>query len=324
MENYYALLGVSVNSSPEEIKRKFRQIQLQLHSNNDSNSIIKDNYDNICTAYKILSNMNLKEQYDKTINREIIIKDDHVAETLNNTKAVDMFSVIGEHLLNNVMKNITNVDTHIMPPSNMLPINNVPSIINPPSMSNPTHATEPLTIPPIVQVFPVTFLQAYKGCVLPIEIERKVYTNDATTSFVTENETIYINIPKGIDNNEILFFPDKGDIVGNQQGELKVNIKLTAHDMYLRDGLDLVYIKHLTLKESLCGTTFNIEHFNNKSFKISTHGHVVNPTNQQRIPELGFQRMDCSPIGDLVVKFEIIFPESLSQECTDTLSEILP
>ena len=322
MENYYALLGVSINSSPEEIKRKFRQIQLEMHSNND-NMRIKDNYENICTAYKILSNINLKEQYDKTMNREIVIKDDPVIES-SNTKAVDMFSVIGEHLLNNVMKNITSVDTHILPPVNTSPINNIPSNTNCSLNTNPQHVTEPQTIPPIVQVFPVTFLQAYKGCVLPIEIERKVYSNDANTSFVTENETIYINIPKGIDNNEILFFPDKGDIIGNQQGELKVNIKLTTHDFYTREGLDLVYTKHLTLKESLCGTTFNIEHLNGKSFKISTYGHVISPSNQQRIPNLGFQRMDCSPIGDLVIKFEIDFPETLSQECTDTLSEILP
>ena len=191
MENYYALLGVSINSSPEEIKRKFRQIQLEMHSNND-NMRIKDNYENICTAYKILSNINLKEQYDKTMNREIVIKDDPVIES-SNTKAVDMFSVIGEHLLNNVMKNITSVDTHILPPVNTSPINNIPSNTNCSLNTNPQHVTEPQTIPPIVQVFPVTFLQAYKGCVLPIEIERKVYSNDANTSFVTENENISID-----------------------------------------------------------------------------------------------------------------------------------
>lgn len=314
MESYYAILGVSENSSPDEIKKKFRQIQLQLDSNRDSPMGLKNNYDNICAAFNILSNETLKEQYDKTISRDLVIKDDIVIEHPMNSKAVDMFSVIGEQLLNNVMKNITNVETQIVQPMN--PPMNQP-------VNNITPIKEDISIPPIVHDFNVTYYQAYKGCVLPIEIERKVYPHQLGSSFITENETIYINIPKGIDNNEILFFPEKGTIVGKQQGELKVIIKLTPHNTYKREGLDLVYVKQLTLKEALCGTVFYVEHFNNKSFKISTHGHVVNPLHQQSIPELGFQRMDCSPIGDLVVKFDIIFPETLSDECVEKISEIL-
>lgn len=317
MENYYTILGVSESSSSEEIKKKFRQIQLELDSKKEINSQLRNNYQNICSAYNILSNNLLKEQYDKSMNREIVIKDEPVMDTHMNTKAVDMFSVIGEHLLNNVMKNITNVEAHIIPPS-------ISSSHNVTSKNDTLVINDNVTIPPIIQDFYVTYQQAYSGCVLPIEIERKIYIKEQDVSFVTEKETIYINIPKGIDNNEILFFPDKGTIVGQQQGELKVIIKLILHDAYKRDGLDLVYVKNLTLKEALCGTAFNVEHFNKKTFKISTYGHVVTPMHHQSIPELGFQRMDCSPIGDLVIKFHVTFPETLSQDCIEELSNILP
>ena len=319
MENYYKLLGVTIDVSPDELKRKFRQIQLKFHSNKDNDSFMTDEYNSICDAYNILSNENLKDQYDKTINREIVLKDQTNSETQINAKAFDMFSVIGEQLLNNVMKNISNVESNNISPTSFS--NNI---------SNSSHnnvllsKTEFKQIPPIVQLFYVTYYQSYKGCVLPIEIQRKIYSCDTTTSFVSETETIYINIPKGIDNNEILFFPDKGNIIDSQQGELKVIIKLEPNNLYKRNGLDLIYIKRLTLKEALCGTVFNIEHFNDKVYKISTQGHVVNSTNEQRIPELGFQRMDCSPIGDLVVNFEIEFPDKLSQDCINTLTDLLP
>lgn len=314
MENYYTLLGVPTNVSPDELKRKFRQIQLRLHSQKNNDSCMNDEYKSMCDAYKILSNDNLKEQYDKTINRDLVVKDETVFETQINTKTLDMFSIIGEQLLNNVMKNISNTETNN---TNSQPISATSNNILLPTK-------EVIQIPPLVQVFYVTYYQAYKGCVLPIEIQRKIYTSEISTSFTNEIETIYINIPKGIDNNEILFFPEKGDIVGNNHGELKVTIKLEANNLYKRNGLDLIYIKSLTLKEALCGTVFNIEHFNDKVYKISTQGHVVSSTNEQRIPDLGFQRMDCSPIGDLVVNFEIEFPEKLSQECINQLLDILP
>ena len=118
-----------------------------------------------------------------------------------------MFSVIGEHLLNNVMKNITNVEAHIIPPS-------ISSSHNVTSKNDTLVINDNVTIPPIIQDFYVT----YSGCVLPIEIERKIYIKEQDVSFVTEKETIYINIPKGIDNNEILFFPIRVLLLDNNKG----------------------------------------------------------------------------------------------------------
>ena len=52
--------------------------------------------------------------------------------------------------------------------------------------------------------------------------------------------------------------------------------------------------------------------------------YVISYINEQIIPSMGFQRVDCSPAGDLVIKFKILFPEKLSKESIDTLSNLLP
>ena len=130
-----------------------------------------------------------------------------------NNKATDMFTIIGEQLLNNVMKNMTNLENqNVTPP---FPFN-LPNIANYPSniQSNLANAQtikdvntqEATIIKPLIQILEITYLQAYKGCILPIEIERKIYVNELTNTFTTEKETIYIDIPKGVDTNEIIFF----------------------------------------------------------------------------------------------------------------------
>ena len=43
----------------------------------------------------------------------------------------------------------------------------------------------------------------------------------------TEKEKIYVNIPKGIDNNEIIVVEGKGNVVNtNRRGDVKIFIKL--------------------------------------------------------------------------------------------------
>ena len=325
MENYYTLLGVSKEASQIEIKKKFRQKQFQYDANKEKTFDVLNKHNKLCEAYKTLSDEKLKAQYDLSINKEIIIQETIIDTPMNNNKAVDMLSVIGEQLLTNVMKNMSNLENQPNIPFNLqssLPIlqhtqTNLSSIQD-------TISNDPILIPPIIKTFPITYIQAYNGCILPLEIERKIYSNEMLTSHSTEKETIYINIPKGIDNNEMLFFSNKGDVVGNNYGELKVNIILKEHDVFRRDGINLIYTKELTLKEALCGCTFNIEHLNNKSFKISTFGNVISYINEQIIPSMGFQRVDCSPAGDLVIKFKILFPEKLSKESIDALSNLLP
>ena len=331
MEDYYNVLGISKNSTSSDIKKKFRQLQFQYENNNNESTIeLKKKYEKICQAYHILGDIKEREKYDKEIEKDLIIHETFIDNSVNN-KATDMFTIIGEQLLNNVMKNMTNLENqNVTPP---FPFN-LPNIANYPSniQSNLANAQtikdvntqEATIIKPLIQILEITYLQAYKGCILPIEIERKIYVNELTNTFTTEKETIYIDIPKGVDTNEILFFSNKGDIIGNNYGELKVNIKLLEDELYKREGLDLIYVKKITLKEALCGCVFYINHLNEKSFKISTYGNILNPNSEQRMPLLGFQRMDCSPIGDLIIRFEILFPDILSKDSIDNISNSLP
>ena len=69
-----------------------------------------------------------------------------------------------------------------------------------------------------------------------------------------ENETIYIDIPKGIDENEIIIMKDRGNVINDtNKGEVKIFVKISNTTDFTRKGLDLFYKKTITLKEALCG-----------------------------------------------------------------------
>ena len=63
--DYYSVLGVSRNSSPEELKKAFRQLALQHHPDrNPGDKSAEDKFKEINEAYSVLSDTQKREQYD--------------------------------------------------------------------------------------------------------------------------------------------------------------------------------------------------------------------------------------------------------------------
>ena len=138
-----------------------------------------------------------------------------------------------------------------------------------------------------------------------------------------EKETIYVEIPQGVDDNELIVLKDRGNIANEMcKGDVKVFIKVFNHTNFKRNGLDLIVEKNITLKESLCGFKFELAHINGKTYTINNNeGSIVTPSYFKAIPEMGFKRNGHS--GNLVVTFNILFPESLTQEQIKGLKSIL-
>lgn len=81
------------------------------------------------------------------------------------------------------------------------------------------------------------------------------------------------------------------------------------------DGVNLVYTVHMTFKESLIGKTFKVPHMSGE-FEYTTK--FVKPTKKYLVKGKGL-----SPEGNLVFKFVIDYPSSLTDEQIEKLKEIL-
>jgi DnaJ family protein A protein 2 len=92
--------------------------------------------------------------------------------------------------------------------------------------------------------------------------------------------------------------------------------------IFKRNGLDLILEKQVSLKEALCGFAFEVKHVNGKSYTINNNpGSIVTPAYFKTIPNMGLTRDGHT--GNLVITFDVVFPETLDLETITKLKEIL-
>ena len=177
---------------------------------------------------------------------------------------------------------------------------------------------KPLTISITIDI---TLEQSYSGCMLPVEIDRWIIDGNIKQM---EKEKLYVQIPKGIDNNEILTCANKGNISADgNAGCVKIAVNLCKHDVYERNGLDLIYVKDITLKEAICGVAFQITHISGAKYKVSSFGEdmIITPNFKRVMMGLGLERDGHK--GNLIIQFNVIFPKSLSKDKILQIESIL-
>ena len=165
----------------------------------------------------------------------------------------------------------------------------------------------------------LTYEESYNGCQKPVKITRKILQNNIVTS---ENETLYVNIPQGTDNDEIIVIENKGNIDNFNKTNVKIFIKLLKHNLFERDGLDIIYKLNISFKESLVGVNKIFKYLNNKYYKInSKKGEIVSNTSEKILENLGFKRNDY--YGNMIIKFNIDYNYKFNETQLERLLEIL-
>jgi DnaJ-class molecular chaperone len=164
----------------------------------------------------------------------------------------------------------------------------------------------------------LTLEQAFQGCSIPIVIERTVVSGEERTK---ETETIYVPIPQGIDHNETIILENKGHHINDVKGDVRLTIQLENNSAFLRNGLDLIVKQNISLKEALLGFSFDIHHPNGKTFTFTNTTQIIHPNFKKKIPELGMIRENMQ--GSLWIDFNVVFPETLTEEQMATLKTIL-
>jgi len=162
----------------------------------------------------------------------------------------------------------------------------------------------------------ISINQSYNGTSIPIEINRTVKINNIIR---TEIETIYVNIYRGIDNNEIITVLNKGDRIDNVSGNVLICIQLNNNSQFIRKGIDLILNKSISFKDALCGFTFTYTHINNQKYNIINYNNVIYHNYEKIIEKLGMVRDNLA--GNLIIKFQIQYPVSLTAKQISVIKE---
>jgi len=319
MSNHYEILGVDENASADEIKKAYRKLSLQCHpdrNNNSAESTTK--FQNISAAYEILSDDNSRRNYDMQL---------HMPNGgMQFSPGMPFPPGMNFNMGGNGMPTFFTTNVEIDPADifsflssnifcgggggggmrNMFNMENIKQ-----KLAKPT---------PIIKTETITLSKAYTGYNMPIEITRWIVENDLKRE---ETETIYLPIPRGVDNNEIIIIREKGNSLSeHNKGDIKVFIKIQNDTEFERNGLDLILNKTISLKDALCGFVFDMNYLDGRVFKLNNNaGNIVTHNYNKVIQGLGMKREEHT--GNLIINFSVTFPEKLTQQQIDSLRTIL-
>ena len=142
--------------------------------------------------------------------------------------------------------------------------------------------------------------------------------------YVVKNKVINLPIEKGFRDNKKIVIPDMGHFEPDveEQGDLVLILKILDHPTLKKDGFNLIMEKNILLSEALCGVKFKFFHLDGRELSIQTN-EIVKPNEEYIIRGEGLPK-DEYRSGDLIFRFNIVFPETLSKERKHYLSKILP
>lgn len=314
-ENFYNILGVTENATKDEIKKAYRGLQMKYHP--DKNPGSKEAISmtqQINEAYETLSDEQKKKEYDMMRNNPFA---KHVSGGMRH------FSGGMEVPMDDIFSMFFGGGN----PFAGMPGANMPGTGMPPGAKihifhgGPMGFQQAINKPvPIMKSLQINMEHVMNGASLPLEIERWTIENG---NKIFEKEIIYIDVPQGIDENEMIVLRDKGNIINeNCKGDIKINILVQNNTAFTRSGLDLILEKHISLKDSLCGFTFELQYINGKSYTLNNNkGNIVPPEYKKIYPGMGLKRGQHK--GNMIIIFHVDFPQQLTQEQIDKLSDVL-
>ena len=134
-----------------------------------------------------------------------------------------------------------------------------------------------------------------------------------------------IYIPAGAQNGHKIKFNGKSDWEPGfgEPGDLVFIIIEQKHEFFTREGCNLIMHRFISLKDALIGFKFRIFHLDGRILELESK----NIIRVDQIMKIGGEGMPKGPDepekGDLIIKFDIIFPSHLDEKRKRYLDQIL-
>lgn len=307
MPSHYEILGINKNATEVEIKKAYRSASLKYHPDRNSSSDAIAKIQQINEAYEILSDKEKKQNYDNELNgvRPNLFQQVHTNFNTDFGDINSMFNMMfNGRPFHPGMPNVQvfrngNTTTHVFTSS--------------------THIGPP---PIINKNIEITLEQAYTGCHIPVEIEKWIqHNNDNKETLV---ETFMLEISEGINDNANIVIKGIGNQNPHGKGDVRFIIQVKNNTIFKRQNLNLLCDKEISLKEALCGFSFEFVHISGKKLNVNNNNPVTIIKNGQIQVFKGLGMKSGNIIGDIIFKFHIVFPNELTDIQRSHLLEGLP
>ena len=317
-DTFYNILEVAETASIDEIKKSYRRLSMLYHPDkNKNNPDATAKFQKLSEAYETLGDQEKKHEYDLTRNNPFLKM---MGGNPGQNPMEDMFATFFGGMPFGHKPTFGPGQGPPPPFGPGGPFGGNIRIFHNGIQVNPQGFVQGMQKPtPIIKNITVPIDKILTGTTIPVDIERWIIQDE---NKVFEHETVYVPVPKGIDEGEIIVLREKGNIVREDcKGDIKIFIKIENNTEFKRSGLDLLLDKTITVKEALCGFSFELKYITGKTYTITNNsGNIISHGYRKIIPNMGFSREQHT--GNLVICFDVKFPEKLSEEVMDQLKKI--
>lgn len=342
-KDYYDILGIKKGASEDDIKKAYRKQALRFHPDKNKSPGAEEKFKEIAEAYDVLSDPKKKDIYDRFGEEGLkgggpsgggsgggcgpgtfsytFQGDPHAifAEFFGGRNPFEQF--FGPH--NGGMDEDMDTDDPFarfgMGPGFPRSFSTGMG-----GMGSHSSVVKKQQDPPVIHDLQVTLEEVLSGCTKKMKISRKRLNPDRRT-VRAEDKILEVQIKKGWKEGTKVTFPKEGDETPrNIPADVVFVLKDKPHPVFKRDGSDIVYTAKISLRDALCGCTVNAPTLDGRVITVPSTD-IVHPGMKQRISGEGLpypKRPDRR--GDLMVDYEVKFPDRLSQSARDTIAQVLP
>lgn len=341
-KDYYKILGITKDANEEEIKKAYKKLALKYHPDKNHESNAEEKFKEIAEAYEVLTDKQKRETYDKF--GEEGLKRGY-GDSGAGQGGTYHFNYGGDPY--KTFENFFHA-TNGGPFSNIFNMAGGPSVYDvddgfysyPSGMPGRGHhrhgsarrqhqqqssaQQQPKQQDAAIEHdLPVSLEEVLKGTVKKMKINRKALHSDGRS--YREDKVLTINVKPGWKAGTRITFCREGDQSANTiAADIVFIIRDKPHPLFKRDGSDIRYTHKISLKDALtCDTTVRIPTLTGEMVNLPIN-EIIKPTTTKLIPYKGLPHTkDLTKFGDLIVSFDIQFPDSLSPESRRLIAEAL-
>lgn len=334
-KDFYEILGISRNANDDEIKKAYRKLALKYHPDKNKTPQAEERFKQIAEAYEVLSDKTKRDIYDKygeeglkggipgsageTAGSYTYHGDPRAtfAQFFGNTNPFGAFFSVDDPLFGQQTIFMSEDDLYNG-------MGGGPGgAFRSQSFNTPPNRKRQQQDPPIEHDLYVSLEEVDKGCVKKMKISRM---SMATGQARKEEKVLNITVKPGWKSGTKITFQREGDQTpGKIPADIIFIIRDKPHALFKREGTDIRYNAKINLKQALCGTTVQVPTLQGDRITVNTQGEVIKPNTVRRINSRGLPfPKEPSRRGDLLVSFDIKFPETLQPPVKELLDEILP
>ena len=305
-EDYYQILGVNRNATPEELKKAYRKLAQKYHPDKakGNKQEAEAQFKKISEAYAVLSNPEKRKEYDEFGSQAFRAKFSQ-EDIFRGFDFTDIFdNGISDGIFGRLFGGLGGRGTRAGGGrSRVFRYGGTEGFQN---MGAPLKG-EDLQIE-----VPITLHEMAFGAEKPISFTRS-----------SQPEKLTVKVPAGTLPGKRLRIPEKGrpSPTGGPPGDLYVKLKEVEHPVFKRDGNDLYVDRHIRFTESALGTKVTVPTLDGKTMSLKVPP-GTNSLTKMRLKNYGLPHATGKTRGNQYVRIIVDIPHNLTKKQKTLLEEL--